>query len=785
MTTETTVRPVVGFDGISVADVALVGGKGANLGELTRAGFPVPGGFVVTAPAYLAAMERAGVRSRLCELAAAPLGAGSDEAERRADELGRIVVSAPLPDDLVAEITRQYEHLTTGASALVAVRSSATAEDAAGTSYAGMNKTFTNVGSASDLIDKVRACWASVYGARVLAYRAACGVADEPAIAVVVQRMVDVDRSGVIFTVDPSEPAAGRLVIEAVLGQGETLVSGQVEPDTYLVDRSTRRILSARVGHQHHAILRSATGDDETVELGQRGMERKLTDAQVVQVAALAMQVEDHYGSPQDIEFAYGNDGRLFLVQSRPITTLAEPAAGDASPAAGDVNPAAGDVNPAGTVLATGLGASPGVASGPVRILASPKESSTFRPGDVLVAPMTTPDWAPILRQAAGVVTDGGGITCHAAIVSRELGIPCVVATRTATTALRNGELVTIDGRAGTVTAGPPPPTMITAGVDLARPASAATSATTISAEPTATRLYVNLALSEQADAVAGLAVDGVGLLRAEFLLTDALGGEHPRRLIADGRDAEFVTKLSDALVRICRPFAPRPVIYRTTDFRTNEFRNLVGGEVEDVEANPMIGYRGCYRYTQEPEVFRLELEALAVVREQLPNLHVMLPFVRTAWELENCLDQIGASRLGGQRGLHRWVMAEVPSIIYRIPDYAALGIDGVSIGSNDLTQLMLGVDRDSERCSELFDEEDPAVLGAIRDIISACAEVGITSSFCGQAPTNRPNYAEHLVRAGITSISVNPDAVEPARTAIARAERRMLLETARAATPR
>jgi pyruvate,water dikinase len=315
-------------------------------------------------------------------------------------------------------------------------------------------------------------------------------------------------------------------------------------------------------------------------------MDRKLTDAQVVQIAKLAMQVEDHYGSPQDIEFAYGTEGSLFLVQSRPITTLGGLAAGGASPA---------EVAP-GATLASGLGASPGMAGGPVRILASPKESSTFRPGDVLVAPMTTPDWAPILRQAAGVVTDGGGITCHAAIVSRELGIPCVVATRTATTALRDGELVTIDGRAGTVTAGLPPAAPITAGADLARPASAATSATTsapISAEPTATRLYVNLALSEQADAVAALAVDGVGLLRAEFLLTDALGGEHPRRLIADGRDAEFVTKLSDALVRICRPFAPRPVIYRTTDFRTNEFRNLVGGEVEDVEANPMIGYHG------------------------------------------------------------------------------------------------------------------------------------------------------------------------------------------------
>ncbi len=742
---------------LRISDAEEAGGKGANMGELVAADLPVPPGFVVMRAGYLDSMREGGVDTELSALHREALAKAADTAALPVlcQQMADLVSKAGVGDAVRGPVLDSYRRL--GTDAVVAVRSSATGEDGSDASFAGMNATLTNISGEDALLDALLRCWMSLFSPRVISYRSSRGFTGDPAMAVVIQLMIPSEKAGVAFTADPSTGARDRVVIEGAFGLGEVVVSGEVEPDTYIVSKETLQVLDTRLGHKAFKIVRGPDGRDQTVELDAAQADaRVLDDVELHRVAELAIATERHNKCPQDTEWAIA-DGKAYLVQARPITTLKHTNAPTSEEHA---------------VLARGLAAAPGTAVGKVRVLQSPDDGARLTDGEILVAQMTNPDWLPTIRRAGALVTDTGGMTCHAAIVARELGVPCVVGTRSATTDLHDGTTITVDGTHGRVLAGRvDAPTVTTS--DRHAPQA-------VAAEVTGTKVYVNLAMPESAEDVAAQPVDGVGLLRAEFMLTEALGGRHPRDLIARGEQDHLVDAMVASVGRIGAAFAPRPVVYRATDFRSNEFRGLRGGEAyEPVEHNPMIGYRGCFRYVKEPDLFALELQALARVREQSPNVHLMIPFVRTRWELEECLSLVDASPLGRQRGLHRWVMAEVPSVMHWLPTYIGMGIDGVSIGSNDLTQLVLGVDRDSDICAELFDESDEAVLDAIGQIVGTARRLGITSSLCGQAPSTKPAFAEYLVRMGITSVSVNPDAVPAARRTIAAAERRLLLETA------
>ena len=748
------------FEELSRQDVPFAGGKGANLGELTRAGLPVPPGFVVGAPAYAAFCDAGGLRERIAARLEALDVDDAAALEEAATAIRRMVEEEPIPGEVEDAIRRGYVELAgDGGAAPVAVRSSATAEDTEAASFAGMNETFLNVVGADAVVDAVRRCWASLFGARTIFYRAKRGFGQaDMDIAVAVQRQVAATRAGVMFTIDPATGAGDRLVIEGSLGLGETVVAGRVSPDRYVVDKETLAITTREVGRKALAIEPAPGGGTVTRELSPDEAGRPvLSDEEAREVARLGREIERHYGTPQDTEWAVDPDGRIWMLQSRPVT-----AAGGPAPTA---------VAPEGRVLLRGLGAAPGLAVGAARILGSLADAPFLADGDVLVTHMTAPDWVPLMRRAAAIVTDSGGMTCHAAIVSRELGIPCVVGTAEATRKLRDGEVVTVDATRGVILEG-----AVLAPRPLEAPAAAPEAAPV-----TGTQLLVNLSEPSQVARAAALPVDGVGLLRAELMVIEALEGKHPRLLLEQGRTGEFVERMAGALVTFADGFAPRPITYRTIDFRTNEFRGLEGGErFEPEEANPMIGYRGALRYMHEPDLFRVELDAIRGVWDAgHKNLHIMLPFVRTPAELSVCRDLVAASGLLDRAGFELWIMAEVPSVLYHLERYAALGVAGISIGSNDLTQLLLGADRDSELLAELFDERDPAVVAYLEELIPKARSLGLKTSICGQAPSVHPEYAELLVRAGIDAISVNLDVVDRTRRLVAAAEQRVLLEAA------
>ncbi|OPX60040.1 MAG: putative phosphoenolpyruvate synthase [Methanomassiliicoccales archaeon PtaB.Bin215] len=763
-------KRIVSISDLGKNDIDIAGGKGANLGELVAAGFNVPPGFVLTTAAYDHFMESSKIADRVKDLLTKVDASSESSLQEASTKIRELFDTVEIPADLKEQILTSHKAMFKGKKmGLVAVRSSATAEDLPTASFAGQQDTYLNVESPEELLDKVRKCWSSLYTPRAIYYRVTKGFEHSKVkLAVVVQKMINSEISGIMFTVDPNSEMP-HIIIEAGYGLGEALVGGKVTPDTYVVDKFHDKILNKRIAKQNWKLVRGKDGECEKADVPEELRNaQKMTDEQILALGEIGRNIEAHYDRPMDIEWCI-EERVMYIVQARPVTTLSSNGA--------KANGKAQDhgLGQSAKILLKGLGASPGVAGGPVRIVSEDMNLEVVKKGDVLVTSMTSPDMVPAMTRAAAIVTDEGGMTCHAAIVARELGIPCIVGASHATELLKDGEKITVDGSMGVVYEG------------IAAPKKEEKSAVAVvaSAPVTGTKVYVNLAIPQKAEEVSKLPVSGVGLMRIEFLFTSYIQ-EHPCALIEKGESKFLVDKLSDGIAMVAKAFYPRPVILRTSDFKTNEYRDMEGGEkFEPHEENPMIGWRGCSRYVSDSyrEAFKLELKAIKKVREEmgLKNLHVMLPFVRTIDEVRQITAMMKDVGLVRSRDFKLYLMAEIPCNIFMAEEFAEW-CDGFSIGSNDLTQLTMGADRDSDILGKMgyFDERNEAIKRAINMLIQAAHRKGCTVGICGQAPSVYPEFTEFLVKAGIDTISLNPDTVVSTINIIASAEQRILLEAAR-----
>lgn len=749
---------VLKFNEIDREDIGLVGGKGANLGEMTRAGFPVPNGFCVTAQAYREMVKFNGFDSKIREMLDGVEVKDSDKLQRAADRIMKMVSKADIPDEMAESIIRHYRSLSSKTkNPLVAVRSSATAEDLPEASFAGQQSTFLDIKGEAAVIQAVRDAWASLFTARAIFYRETNGFDHfQVALAVPVQLMVASEVSGNMFTINPVNNDKRIIVIEAIWGLGEMIVQGTYTPDHYEVRRQDMTIYAREINEQKKELTRK-NGVNKEYPLPEWKVGRqKLEDDLIVKLAEIGEKLHSHYRFPQDIEWAM-EGGKLYVVQTRPITTM-EAVERQSEMSLKEESSL--------RLLVKGDAASPGVAWGRPVVLKSAKEISKIKEGDVLVAEMTTPDFVPAMKRAVAIVTNSGGQTSHAAIVSRELGVPAVVGSKDGTKVLKKEKLITVNGTTGEVFAGKPKEqdlkyTKRDIGAGLVE---------------TATKVYVNLGEPELASSVAQKNVDGVGLLRAEFMMAQI--GKHPKKMLRDGKRKEYVRSLAVGLAQFASSFGSRPVVYRASDFKTNEYQNLIGGkDFERPEPNPMLGYRGALRYITDEQVFEMELEAIKMVRDKLgyKNLWLMIPFVHEPNELLKVKRIVAANGLSRSSSFKLWMMVEIPSNVILLEEFAKAGIDGISIGSNDLTMLTLGVDRDNEDVAGAYDERNPAVLWMLETAIKKAVKLGLTASLCGQAASQYPDLVEKLVRWGITSVSVSPDAVERTREIVVQAEKRVI----------
>ena len=751
---------ILWLEEIRKEDIISVGGKGASLGEMASIGLPVPKAFVVTAQAFRRFLVETGIETKIFA-SYKDLNVEDNEAlEAAADGAKTMVLKARMPVAIRDDIKKAYKKMDEK-GLIVAVRSSATAEDLPDASFAGEQDTFLNIKGEEALISSVQRCWASLYGARAIYYRAKQGFDDHTVnIAVVVQQLVHSEKAGVMFT---SHPITGepRSIIEGSWGLGEAVVSGTVSPDNYVFDQKTEKVVDTFIANKKVEIIADGDHGTKVVDVvGARQDARVLSEAEIAKLAMYGKIAEDHYGIPQDVEWGIVG-ATIYILQSRPITTIGTKK---------EARNMAEEHKSNAKLLLKGQGAAPGIASGKVVIIRDVRDVGKVKEGDILVTKMTNPDMVPAMRKVAAIITDEGGMTCHAAIVSRELGTPAIVGTKNATNLLKNDQLVTVDGEKGHIYEGI---------VAAAAPAQAAAQAVSFAAVPiiTATSVKVNVSIPEAAKRAAATGADGVGLLRIEHLILGL--NKTPGWFIANHKEEEFVAELHDGIKTVLDAFPGKSVWVRTLDAPTDEFRNMMGGENEPHEHNPMLGWRGIRRDLESPDQFRLQVESFKRLwKEGYDNLGIMFPMVSHP-------DQF----IKGKEMMRGWgvdvenvtlgIMIEIPSSAIMIEDFIHAGIKFASFGTNDLVQYTLAIDRNNENVAEMYNPQHPAVLSLIHNAIQSCRAYNVEVSICGQAGSD-PKMATWLVEHGITSISANIDAVAKIREAVAKTEKRIILEAAR-----
>ncbi|MBT3298752.1 phosphoenolpyruvate synthase [archaeon] len=788
------------FKDLDKDSIPVAGGKGANLGEMFNIGLPVPAGFVVTAQCYLEFTLRTKISSKIFEILNGLNHEDTQDLQKRAKQVQNLITSTPVPEDIKEQIIDSYELLSVDKNhahefissndVFVAVRSSATAEDLPDASFAGQQATYLNVKGKDKIVDAVRACWASLFTSRAIYYRKKNNFEDKDVlIAVVVQRMVNSQKSGIMFTINPTNNDKSEIIVEAVYGLGETIVGGQVNPNTYIINKSNLDIKSRDVRKQDWGLFRNENGENFKKDIFEKEQKvQTINDKEIIELSRLGKKIEGHYSVPQDIEWAIeGND--VMIVQARAVTTYKE----EDKKTDSNVNNVDVNIENSKTennsnqsdmsktskgcgskILLKGQTASKGLYFGKVKVVHEMSELNKVSTNDILVTNMTSPDMVPAMKKAGAIITNEGGLTCHAAIISREMGIPCVVGTEIATEILQDGQEVTVNATKGLVYLGK------VECQDHSNEQNKLNEVHNIERQEiiTATEIKLIMDLPDMAERAANSGADGIGLVRLEIMIAE--GGIHPAEYIRSGKSQDYVNLLKNGIGKIAKAFEGKPVWVRCSDLRTDEYKNLQGADQEPKETDPMIGWHGIRRLLDNEDILKAEFQAVKELHEEgHKNVGVMIPFVIRSNELRYAKKIMLDVGLEPCQDVDFGVMIETPASCWIIEDLCKEGMSFISFGTNDLTQLTLGIDRNNSKIAKLFDEMHPAVLGEMAKVISVCRKYKVKTSICGQAGS-RPEMAEFLVHQGIDSISSNVDAIDEIRKVVARTEKKLLLDAER-----